>query len=111
MQIKICSKERYIHFCIMPLESSAMAILLQKTLTEQREMVQNVPHYRDGFFEEFALADKICTLKFGFGHLEFVGAFIEAIIQAYQNQGLDSTDFEKLLIIIYQFQSMEMAEN
>lgn len=111
MQIKICSKERYIHFCIMPRESKAMAVLLQETLTEQQEVVQNVPHYHDGFFEEFALADKICNLTFEFGYLEFVGAFIEAIIQAHQNQGLDSTDFKKLLIIIYQFQSMEMTEN
>ena len=107
----LSSKERHIHFSVMPRESKAMAILLQKTAAEQRENGQNVPHYQNGFFEELASADKICTLKFGFGHLEFVAAFIEEIIQAQKNEGLDSSDLEKLLVVIYQFQAMDTTLN
>lgn len=111
MQIKISNKERCVHFCIMPLESNSIAILLERTIVEQREKGQNVPHYHDGFLKEFALANKICNLKFGFGHLGFVAAFIEAIIQAHKNQELGSSDFENLLVIVYQFQAMDMTVN
>lgn len=82
---------------IPPRNSRVVAILLQIAYNKLTERGENVPNFRENFFEELASCKETTLVELGFKYLEFSIAFVEALIKAQDDENIDSSDFWKIL--------------